>query len=167
MTFALRLRRLIVLAIVASFPASAAFAANLLGPGDIVMIQAAPNVIHFQNNPEYTDTSWLAGIEIERPSGWLGGFSFFNNSYGQKSQYLYGGKSWRPSEAYPNLYFKLTGGVIHGYRGKYEDKLRFNQNGFAPAIIPGLGYKYDRFSIQLNALGAYGAIITVGYDLIR
>lgn len=167
MTFALRLRRLIVPAMVASFPAPAAFAANLFGPGDIVMIQAAPNVIHFQNNPEYTDLSWLVGIEIERPSRWLGGFSFFNNSFGQKSQYLYGGKSWRLSETYSNLYFKLTGGVIHGYKGKYEDKLQFSQNGFAPAIIPGLGYKFDRFNVQINTLGSYGMMITVGYDLIR
>lgn len=167
MLFAPGLRRAFVIVALTGLPVSAVSATDLLRPGDIVMIQAAPDVIHFQNNPEYTGRSWLVGVEWERPSRWLGGFSYFNNSFGQRSQYLYAGKSWRPLESYPNWYFKLTGGVIHGYKGRYEDKLLFNQNGYAPAVLPGVGYKFDRFSVQLSTLGASGAIITVGYDLIR
>jgi hypothetical protein len=133
----------------------------------VLMIQAAPGVLHFHPDPEHTDYSWLVGAEWLYSSRWLAGFSYFNNSFGQKSQYYYGGRWWRISESDPNWYFKLTAGVIAGYKQPYEDKIPYNHNGIAPGIIPAIGYQVNRFNIQLNFLGTSALMVTVGYDLIR
>ena len=131
------------------------------------MIQAAPDVIHFHPDPEHAEWSWMVGIEWQRPSRWLFGFSYFNNSFNQKSQYYYAGYVWKLSERDPNWYLKLTGGLIYGYTEPYEDKVPFNHNGYSPGLIPGLGYKWDRWSLQLNLLGVSALGFTVGYDLVR
>jgi hypothetical protein len=133
--------------------------------GNILMIQAAPTVFHFHSRPEYTGHPWLVGAEWQHPSHWLGGYSYFNNSFDQKCHYLYAGYWWRISEKDPNWYVKLTGGVIAGYKKPYEDKIPFNHNGVAPGIVPGVGYKLNRFNAQLNLLGSSGVMVTIGYDL--
>ena len=147
--------------------AAGAAETSFLSPGDVIMIQAAPTVIHFHYSEDHVKYSWLVGVEWERSSHWLAGFSYFNNSFGQKSQYYYGGYSWRFSERNPNWYLKLTGGLVVGYKDPHEDALPYNYNGYGPAIIPGLGYKWNRFNAQLNFLGANGLMVTVGYDLFR
>ena len=140
---------------------------GLLGSGSILMIQAAPDAIHYNSSPEYKGTQWLVGAELQFPSRWLGGYSYFNNSFDQRCHYLYAGYTWRISENNTNWYVKLTGGALYGYKAPYEDKVPYNHNGLSPAIIPGLGYKYDRFNVQLNVFGTAGIMITVGYDLVR
>ncbi len=135
--------------------------------GNILMIQVAPGAIHFDSDPAHADFSWLVGVEWQKPSHWLAGYSYFNNSFDQKSQYIYAGYWWSISEKNPNWYVKLTGGVILGYKEPYEDKIPFNHNGVAPGIVPALGYKMKRFNAQVNLLGTSGLMVTVGYDLIR
>lgn len=135
--------------------------------GNIVMIQAAPRVFHFDSDPDHVDWSWMVGVEWQRPSNWLLGFSYFNNSFGQKSQYYYAGYRWKLSERDSNWYLKLTGGLVHGYKEPYEDKIPFNHNGYAPGVILALGYKWDRWSAQTNLFGNAGFMLSVGYDLIR
>lgn len=146
--------------------------AGLFEEGDILMVQVAPDAIHFHPSPEHADFSWLVGAELLFPSRWLVGASYFNNSFDQKCQYYYFGKSWpldfiSDNEHFKNLYFKLTGGVLLGYKEPYEDKIPFNNNGVAPGIVPGLGYKFGDFNVQLNLLGGAGIMFTFGYDLIK
>lgn len=152
--------------ITVSPPADAA-ASEPNGPGEIVMVQAAPGVIHFDPDPDHAKHSWMVGVEWQRPSRWLVGYTYFNNSFDQRSQYLYGGKSWSLRESGQGWYLKLTGGVILGYKEPYEDKIPYNHNGIAPGIVPGLGYKLDRTSVQLNLLGTAALMITFGFDLFR
>lgn len=152
--------------IAVGFSASAA-ESGILGPGDVLMIQASPKVFHFDSDPDHVKYSWMVGVEWQRPSNWLAGYSYFNNSFGQKCHYLYGGKSWRLGDSDSNWYFKLTGGVIIGYKDPFEDKIPFNSNGIAPGIVPGLGYRINRFNVQANLLGVSALMITVGYDLFR
>ena len=135
--------------------------------GNIVMIQASPDVIHFDSDPGHTDWAWMVGVEWQRPSRWLLGFSYFNNSFGQKSQYYYAGYVWKPSDRDPRWYLKLSGGLLYGYKEPYEDKVPFNHNGYSPAIIPALGYKWDRWNTQLILLGNAGLTISLGYDVLR
>ena len=135
--------------------------------GNIIMIQAAPGVVHFDPSPEHTNHSWLLGAEWLHTSRWLAGYSYFNNSFGQKSHYLYGGHWWPVNKNDPHWYLKLTAGVIYGYKEPYEDQIPYNHNGFAPGIVPAVGYGLDRFNIQLNLLDVRGLMLTVGYDLIR
>ena len=135
--------------------------------GSTIMVQAAPGLIHFRPSDEHVRFSWLVGAEWLHQSRWLLGYSYFNNSFGQKSQYIYGGRWWPISERYPNLYVKLTGGVLLGYKKPYEDKVPFNHNGVSPGIVPALGYKSGPFNVQMNLLGGAGVMFTAGYDLIR
>jgi hypothetical protein len=39
-----------------------------------------------------------------------------------------------------------------------------NHGGLAPAVIPGIGYQYQRASAQLVFLGTAGLTLTFGYD---
>lgn len=146
--------------------------ALLFQEGDVLMAQAAPAVIHFDPDPEHADYSWLVGLEWQAPSRWLVGAAYFNNSFDQKCQYLYVGKSWpldfisdRP--VFKDFYFKLTGGVLLGYKEPYEDKIPLNNNGVAPGVVPTLGYKYGDFNVQLNLLGNAGLMFTFGYDVLK
>lgn len=146
--------------------------AGLFQDGDVLMIQAAPDTIHFHPDSEHAKYSWLIGLEWQAPSRWVAGAAYFNNSFDQKSQYLYAGKFWtldaisdRPFMK--DFYFKLTGGVVLGYKDRYEDKIPFNHNGIAPGIIPALGYKFGDFNIQANLLGDAGLMFTFGYDLLK
>ena len=145
---------------------------SIFEEGDVLMVQVAPDAIHFNPSPEHADFSWLVGAEWQFPSQWLVGAAYFNNSFDQKCQYYYFGKSWpldfiNDNEYFKNLYFKLTGGVLLGYKEPYEDKIPFNNNGVAPGIVPGLGYKFGDFNVQLNLLGGAGLMFTFGYDLIK
>lgn len=133
----------------------------------VLMIQAAPGVYHYHSNPEHANYSWLVGAEWLHSSRWLAGFSYFNNSFGQKSQYYYGGRWWQLSESNPNWYFKLTGGLLVGYKEPHEDAVPYNHNGYSPGIVPAVGYKWNRFNVQLNFLGTAALMITVGYDWVR
>jgi hypothetical protein len=155
--------------LVAATPCSAADTekTGFLGSGNVLMIQGAPGVVHFNSDPAHAKYSWLVGAELQTPSRWLAGYSYFNNSFDQKSHYIYGGYTWNISDRAPNWYAKLTGGVILGYKEPYEDKIPFNHNGVAPGVVPALGYKFDRYNVQLNLLGTAGFMITAGYDLFR
>lgn len=140
---------------------------GLLGAGNILMIQAAPTAFHYSSSPDYKGTPWLVGAELQFPSNWLGGYAYFNNSFDQKCNYLYAGYTWHFSEKDPNWYLKVTAGALEGYRGQYRDKIPFNHSGVAPAIVPGVGYKFDRLNVQVNPFGTAGVMVTVGYDLFR
>lgn len=160
------LQTMIAVGIMTSPPASAA-TPDPNRSGDILMLQVAPGAIHFDPDPNHADHSWLVGIEWQRPSRWLAGFSYFNNSHDQRCEYIYGGKVWPWRDSGQGWYFKLTGGVILGYKEPYEDKIPYNHNGVAPGIVPALGYKLDRTNVQLLLLGGAGLMITFGFDVIR
>jgi len=138
------------------------------GSGRVIMVQGAPGVVHFNSSDEHAKHSWLLGAEWIDDSRWLGGYSYFNNSFGQKCHYLYAGRWWQLSSSSPKNFWcaKLTGGVLYGYKEPYEDKVPFNHNGWSPGVIPGLGYKMNRWNVQLNLTGP-GLMMTVGYDLLR
>ncbi|NIT62327.1 MAG: ABC transporter ATP-binding protein, partial [Gammaproteobacteria bacterium] len=51
-------------------------------------------------------------------------------------------------------YVTVSAGIIYGYRGKYKDKVPLNVGGFAPVVIPSVGYRLnDRFSLEVQFLG--------------
>lgn len=135
--------------------------------GDVIMVQVSPYSIHYDEGPEHSGWPWLVGVEWQHSSRWLAGYAYFNNSFDQKCHYIYGGYIFSLGEKYRNWYLKVTGGVILGYDEPYEDKLPINHNGVAPVIIPGVGYRFDRFNVQVNLLGANGLMLTIGYDLVR
>jgi hypothetical protein len=120
---------------------------------------------HFSYNPEHNDHQHLIEAEWNVTGQWLAGLSLFDNSFDQSSQYVYGGYKFRPLESAQPLYLKLTAGIVHGYRGQYQDKIPFNSTGFAPAIIPSLGYCLNRFCSELVVFGAAGVMVNVGVTI--
>ena len=121
---------------------------------------------HWDPDPEHVNNSKLLNIELEAKSGWIYGFAHFDNSFGQPSQYLYAGRSW-PMFKKDWAYFKLTGGLLHGYKEPYEDKIPLNGLGVAPAIIPTFGLKYKRVHTELQILGAAAITVTAGFSFGR
>ena len=118
---------------------------------------------HFDPEPDHVNNQKLIGVEANFNNGWLAGASVFDNSFGQSSQFVYMGKTWAIRES-DEWFFRLRGGLLHGYKEPYEDKIPLNGLGVAPAIIPSIGYKYRSFVGELNIAGVAAAMITVGFE---
>lgn len=129
------------------------------------LVQTSVHTIHFTPDDRHNNFQKLVDIEYWRPDNWLAGGAWFLNSFGQPSQYLYVGRLWRPSEAWPGAYVKLTGGVLHGYKDEFRDKIPFNKSGYAPAILPSIGFSGRRFAGELLLFGNSGLMVTVGVFL--
>lgn len=119
-----------------------------------------PFAVHWSNSDEHKNV-YLLGIERAQANGFIWGFSAFSNSFGQPSAYAYYGYRWDNLFGYSKLYAKLSGGIIYGYKGKYEDKVPFNHDGFGLGIIPAIGYRLTpKDAVQVGALGTAGLIFT-------
>jgi hypothetical protein len=131
--------------------------------------QFAYYTIHFHSDPDHQQ-SYLFDTEYHFKETWLGGqwvagVALFQNSFGQFSEYIFGGLQWRPIPEHQPFYVKLTAGPLHGYSGQYKDKIPNNSSGVAPAIIPGIGYCVKRYCGEFVLLGANAALLTVGMTI--
>ena len=120
---------------------------------------------HFNSDPNHDDHQNLILFEWNITEQWLFGASVFDNSFGQSSQYVYGGYRFRPFETLQPLYFKISAGIVHGYSGEYQNKIPLNSSGFAPVIVPSVGYCINRFCSELVIFGTAGMLITVGVTI--
>jgi hypothetical protein len=123
--------------------------------------------MHWKDSDDYQGDPWLGGLELAQDEGHRVGISLFNNSFGQFCQYFYYGYQWRLPFISSSAHLKLTGGVIHGYVDEFEDKLDVNFNGWAPAIVPSVGWKNDRWGFDAALLGNSGVMFLIGYDIWR
>lgn len=111
-------------------------------------------------DPGNTDSSWRDEIR------WLAGGATFKNSFDQQSFYLYGGGRYDYALGEnTDAYFKLTAGLLHGYRGEYQDKIPFNGLGVAPVILPAVGVAYRRMNVEIVPFAAAGVMINIGVYL--
>lgn len=138
----------------------AAPASDPSAPGDEITIQTNLYNVHFSYDEKHRTYSPLLGAELRKPSGWLYGGAVFINSFGQFSQVVYGGHLWEFGDT--GFYGKVTAGIIHGYQDETQDKLPYNHHGFAPGVIPALGYKYQQYRIETQLLGLNGMMVTAG-----
>ena len=118
---------------------------------------------HWDPEPDHVNHQKLLGIELETTRKWIYGFGWFDNSFGQPSQYLYAGYSWNLFRT-DWFYFKLTGGLLHGYKDPYEDKIPLNGLGIAPVIVPSFGVRYKRVFAEAQILGTAALTITAGFS---
>ncbi|MGD2127948.1 MAG: hypothetical protein PVJ33_16515 [Lysobacterales bacterium] len=116
---------------------------------------------HFHYNPDHVDQQKLLGLELDMENHWVFGFASFDNSFGQRSEYLYAGYKWALFHS-DYWYFKLTGGLLHGYKEPYEDKIPFNNLGIAPAAVPTLGFQWKHAVVEINAGGLSVINVTAG-----
>jgi hypothetical protein len=137
---------------------------------DRFYLQFAYYTLHFHYDKDH-EQSYLVDGEYHFNETWLGGqvitgLALFQNSFGQFSEYIFGGLVWRPLQDNQPFYVKLTAGPLHGYTGQYRDKVPFNSaSGWAPAIIPGVGYCVKRYCGEFVLLGANAALFTVGVTM--
>jgi hypothetical protein len=118
------------------------------------------------DDDEYEGPPILFNFEAIRPDNFVYGLSLFNNSFGQFSQYAYIGKRWNLPKIYKHLNVKLTGGILHGYKDPYEDKVPLNHNGWSPGMVPSIGIQKGRFAIDLVVFGTAGMMLSFGYNVI-
>jgi hypothetical protein len=95
----------------------------------------SPYAYHWHDNPEHRPV-FLGALNHHVPGERFCGLALFRNSFGQPSAYLYIGQRWDNVLGQSNLFAKVSAGLIYGYKGKYQDKIPFNDYGIAPAIIP-------------------------------
>jgi hypothetical protein len=116
---------------------------------------------HFDPDPNHVDDQHLIGIEAHRDNDWLVGFAWFRNSFGQPSQYAFIGRQGDILGS-PHWYWKLSGGLLHGYDGAYQDKIPLNDLGIAPAILPAVGFRYGPLVLEASLGGAAVVLLTAG-----
>lgn len=135
----------------------------LASEGDYWQVQTSVYTRHYHPEPDHNNHQRLIGLERGYASGNLWGGAVFRNSFDQNSQYAYLGRRF-DSERHP-FYAKLTGGLLHGYRGEYRDKIPLNRLGVAPAIIPSLGVHGHGLAAELVLLGNAALMVNVGLRL--
>lgn len=118
---------------------------------------------HYGSRPDLNEDYRYLGLEYHWVTRWLAGAATFRNSFDQPSQMLYGGRLWRPlEERAPLLHFKLVGGLVHGYKGEYDDNIPWNEYGIAPMVLPAVGVSGKRFTSDLVFYYRAGFLVTVG-----
>ena len=138
--------------------------ADWLEEGDEFYFQTSLYTVHFDPQDDHNNKQNLINLELQKASRWLGGFAVFKNSFGQTSQFAYAGYNWIIPYTHEFMYFKLVGGLMHGYDGEYKDKIPLNEAGIAPAILPSVGVRYKRVQSEIAFFGAAGAMWTVGVN---
>ncbi|WP_416548026.1 hypothetical protein ACHEXK_03710 [Limnohabitans sp. DCL3] len=122
----------------------------------------SPFTHHWSQNPEHKHVVLIA-VDEQLPGDRLCGVSFFSNSFGQPSVYVYAGQQYNHLLGIPQLFAKVTAGLMYGYVAPYENKVPLNYKGFNPAIIPAVGYKLTPHdSVQLKFLGTAGLMFSYG-----
>lgn len=118
---------------------------------------------HFNPKPDHVNDQGLLNVERRSGAGNIVGGAYFLNSFGQPSQYIYLGKLFWVPYTSETIYAKLTGGLLHGYRGEYQDQVPFNKYGVAPVILPSVGFQARTFGGELVVFGTAGAMLTLGF----
>ncbi|CAI8746903.1 sn-glycerol-3-phosphate transporter [Pseudomonas sp. IT-P12] len=129
--------------------------------GDFWYFQTSAYTKHWKSDPDHNNRQKLISVERNRADGSLWGGATFKNSFDQRSYYAYYGHRW-VAEEYP-VYVKLSGGLLHGYKGKYKDRIPLNNLGVAPVIIPAVGTYYGPVGAELVVLGGAAVMVNVGY----
>ncbi len=132
---------------------------------DRVYLQTSLNNLHFHHNPAHVKYPKLVYGEYHLSDQWLVGAAAFDNSFGQSTQAVFGGWRYRPLPELQPLYLKILGGVVHGYHGQYRDKIPLNHSGFAPVVLPSVGYCISRVCSEVVLVGGAGMLLTFGVTI--
>lgn len=124
----------------------------------------SPFAPHLRYSPEHSDV-WAVALERQRADHWMAGASFFSNSFGQPSGYLYLGRRFPSLLGHPQLFGQLSGGMLYGYRGKYQNKVPFNHNGYSPGALASVGWQFNRqASLTVHAIGDAAVMFQFAWD---
>ncbi len=150
--------------------------------GHQFLVQTSAWTMHYQHDPEHNNHQelinlvWYPSSDYQphaiknsqygwvNHSQWFLGAATFKNSFSQQTYYGYFGGRYRFNEGqFVEPYLRVTGGLLHGYRGKYQHKVPLNQYETAPVIVPSIGVDIQNVSFELVAFAASGVMLNVGY----
>ena len=135
----------------------------MLSPGHWRAL-VSPFSLHFRYSPEHKYV-WALGAEHQRDDNWLAGASYFSNSFGQPSAYLYVGKRYPQIFGQPQLFAQWSAGLLYGYRGQYKNKVPLNYRGFSPGALVSLGWQFSQqTSATVHMLGDAGMMVQLAYE---
>ena len=125
---------------------------------------ASPYTYHFSRDPNHRHV-YMLGLEKQDAEAWIIGGSLFQNSFGQPSAYLYGGKRFDRLTRFEPLFVQLTGGLLYGYKPPYDKKVPLNYKGFSPGAVLSVGWHFTpMISTQVNFLGNSAIMFQVSAD---
>lgn len=159
----LRLLATMAFALTASFSVAAPGDDAMDPASDVVWRLALSPFTHHYHFDVQHKLVFALGVEREAPDHSLFGLTAFSNSFGQPSAYGYYGRVYdKVWDRFDSLYLQWTIGVIYGYKVPFDDKINYNYHGFAPAIIPAVGWRLDKdWSVQVNLLGTSAVMLMV------
>lgn len=132
--------------------------------GDFWRLVFSPYTIHFSRDPDH-EAVYAIGLERQYTNRWFWGATYFSNSFGQPSGYLYAGQRYGNLFSVEKLFAQWSAGVLYGYKEPYEDKVPYNYNGFSPGAVLSLGWQFTRqYSMQANLLGTAGLMLQMSID---
>ena len=117
---------------------------------------------HFHPSPTQNNHQNLLNLEWNYKDNLLVGAAEFRNTFKQPTQLLYWGAKFHPIDVAPGMYVKVVGGLLHGYKGEYQDKIPLNKYGTAPVILPAVGFCHKQVCSELIVFGTAGAMLTGG-----
>ena len=121
--------------------------------GVIWRLGMSPYTYHWSRDPDHRDV-YMIGLERQNADKVVWGASYFRNSFGQPSGYLYGGKRYDSIFSFDKLFAQWTVGLLYGYKPPYDHKVPLNHNGYSPGAVLSLGWQFTpTYSAQVNVLG--------------
>ena len=132
--------------------------------GEIWRVVASPYTYHFSRDPNHRHV-YMIGLERQDTEAYILGGSVFQNSFGQPSAYLYGGKRFDNLTRYEPLFVQFTAGLLYGYKPPYDKKVPLNYKGFSPGAVFSVGWQFTPIiSTQVNFLGNSAVMFQVSAD---
>ena len=132
--------------------------------GEIWRVMASPYTYHFSRDPNHRHV-YMLGLEKQDAEAYIIGASLFQNSFGQPSAYLYGGKRFNGLTRFEPLFVQVTGGLLYGYKPPYDKKVPLNYKGFSPGAVLSVGWQFTTMlSAQANFLGNSALMFQVSAD---
>ena len=124
----------------------------------------SPATLHYHYSEDHRHVYSL-GVERQRDDGYLLGATWFRNSFGQPSAFLYAGYRFTNFTPFEPLYAQVIGGLLYGYKPPFEDKVPFNHNGYSPGAVLGVGWQFTpAVAAQLNFLGNAALMLQFSVD---
>ncbi len=125
----------------------------------------SPFTYHFSGREGHTNV-FLVGASRVDADGSLAGASLFRNSFGQPSAYAFVGREYQEPWGIRSFYYAWTAGLIYGYKGEHKDEIKPNVAGFAPGLIPRLGYQLNPdVSLEVATLGFAALMFNVSFKV--
>lgn len=144
----------------------AAVAQAVTDDADYWRLVVSPYTLHFgADDDNDREAVYGIGLERQRADDWFWGGTYFSNSFGQPSGFVYVGQRYGNLFSVDKLFAKWSAGILYGYKEPYEDKVPFNYNGWSPGVVLSMGWQFTRqFSMQANLLGTAGLMLQMSID---